>query len=91
MGSTSTYSVPIQAEAVFQLGILENPLMAHLPPRVRDLGKHIHFEGSARPKIMFNWRWAESVSALKALEATMLNYLVTRKYGIDPVEVTINT
>lgn len=91
MGSTSTYSVPVEAEAVFRQEILGNPLMAHLPPRVRDLAAHVRFEGSARPKIMFNWRWTESISALKALEASMLNYLVTQKYGIDPVEVTINT
>jgi hypothetical protein len=38
-----------------------------------------------------NWRFAESISALKGLEATILNVLLARKYGIEPQEVVINT
>lgn len=91
MGSLSPYSVPKEAAAVFQHGILENPLMQHLPASLKELSHLVRFEGNALPSIPFNWRWAESISALKALEATMLNGLLTRKYNIPPVEVTINT
>lgn len=91
MCSSSAYSVPQEAEAVFQQGILENPLMHNLPASLKELSKLVHFEGNALPSIPVNWRWAESISALKALEATMLNYLLTFKYKISPIEVTINT
>lgn len=91
MFSPSAYCVPQKAEAVFQQGILENPLMQNLPSSLKELSRLVHFEGNALPSIPVNWRWAESISALKALEATMLNYLLTRKYKISPVEVTINT
>ncbi|MCJ1471141.1 hypothetical protein MMC07_009789 [Pseudocyphellaria aurata] len=91
MGSLPAYSVPREAAAVFQHEILENPLMQHLPVSLKELSHLIRFEGNALPSIPFNWRWAESISALKALEATMLNCLLTRKYKISPVEVTINT
>ena len=91
MCSPLAYSVPQQAEAVFHQGILENVLMQHLPASLKDLSRLIHFEGNALPSIPVNWRWAGSISALKALEATMLNYLLTRKYEIPPVEVIINT
>lgn len=85
------YSVPQHADLVFRQEILSNPLMQHLPAKLKELGRCIHFEGNELPSIPVNWRWAESISALKALEATMINYLLTQKYGIDPVEVIINT
>lgn len=85
------YSVPRQAETIFRDEILGNPLMHHLPANLKELSKFIHFEGNELPSIPVNWRWAESISALKAFEATMVNYLLTRKYGIDPVDVKINT
>ena len=91
MCSPLAYSVPHEAEVVFHRGILENPLMQHLPTCLTELSRLVHFEGNALPSIPVNWRWAESISALKALEATMLNYLLTSKYEIPPVEVTINT
>ena len=91
MFSPSSYSVPQEAEVVFRQGILDNPLMQLLPEALQEMSNSVHFEGNALPTIPVNWRWAESISALKAFEATMLNYLLTRKYGISPVEVTINT
>lgn len=65
--------------------------MQYLPAGLKELSRLVRFEGNALPSIPVNWRWAESISALKALEATMLNYLLTQKYKISPVEVTINT
>lgn len=91
MRSQSTYSVPRESQELFHHGILENPLMKWLPEDIHKMSKYVHFEGADLPMIPVNWRWAESISALKAFEATMLNCLLTRKYGISPVEVTINT
>ena len=91
MGSLSVYSVPEEAKKVFEDGILNNPLMKDLPTHFESLAKHVKFEGTSKPSIPINWRFAESISALKAFEAVLLNNLLTRKYEVDPVDVTINT
>ncbi|KAI1752485.1 CoA-transferase family III domain-containing protein [Xylaria castorea] len=91
MGASTEYSVPREAKSLFEDGILRNPLHSGLPSEIEALAKHVHFEGSSRPSIPINWRFAESISALKAFEATMLNLLVSRKYNVEPSEITINT
>ncbi|OTB01271.1 hypothetical protein M426DRAFT_220774 [Hypoxylon sp. CI-4A] len=90
MGS-GVYSVPEAARGIFVDGILGNSLMKAALPDLRELSRHVRFEGSPKPSIPINWRFAESVSALKAFEATMLNHLITRKYKVEPVDFTINT
>ncbi|KAI0908459.1 CoA-transferase family III domain-containing protein [Ustulina deusta] len=91
MGSLTEYSVPHEARDLFEDGILRNPLQKDLPSGLEDLAKHVHFKGSNRPSVPINWRFAESISALKAFEATMLNLLVSRKYNVEPSDITINT
>lgn len=93
MGSATPadYSIPDEARDLFRRGILDNPLMTNLPSDLQDLGKLVHFEGNATPSIPINWRLAESISSLKAFEATLVNAILKRKYGVDPVNVTINT
>ncbi|KAH8426493.1 uncharacterized protein LDX57_004228 [Aspergillus melleus] len=91
MGSIHQYSVPTEAKKLFQEGILQNPLMPDLPEELASLSKLVVFEGSDKPIIPINWRLAESISSIKAFEATMLNYLLTKKYSIPPVEIKINT
>lgn len=91
MDSIQQYSVPNEARRVFEEGILQNPLMTSLPQELKSLSNHVRFEGSSQPIIPINWRFAESVSAIKAFEATMLNYLLTKKYKIDPIDAVINT
>jgi hypothetical protein len=87
-----TYSVPQQTEKLFREGILQNPLIfKSLPPEALKYGGKIRFVGSNLPSIPINWRFAESISSLKGLEATMLNVLLTKKYGVEPQEVIINT
>lgn len=86
------YSVPVQAEQVFKKGILENPLIAsNLPTDAAEAASKVSFTGSDLPSIPINWRFAESISALKAYEATLVNVLLKRKYGREPVPITINT
>lgn len=90
--SADDYSVQEETRRVFREGILENPLFkAYLPSDYEACAKTIKFEGSPFPTIPINWRFAESVSAIKAYEATVVNSLVKRKYGVEPAEVVINT
>jgi hypothetical protein len=87
-----SYSVPYEAERLLKNGILQNLLMAKsLPPEAEDFSSRVKYVGSKAPSIAINWRFAESVSALKGLEATMLNVLLVKKYGIEPQEVIIDT
>jgi hypothetical protein len=87
-----TYSVPEQTQKLLELGILQNPLISKsLPPEAVKYGAKVKYVGSNQPSIPINWRFAESISSLKGLEATMLNVLLARKYGIEPQEVVINT
>lgn len=88
----SKYSVPAQTRSVFEEGILNNPLVAKdLPKDAKELGKKIKFHGNDAPSIPINWRFAESVSALKGMEAVMVLALLKKKYNTDVEEVTINT
>lgn len=90
--TTETYSVPEQSKKLLDEGILGNPLISKsLPPEAVKYGAKVKYVGSDLPSIPINWRFAESISSLKGLEATMLNILLARKYGIEPKEVVINT
>ena len=96
MGSieTSSYSVQDETHLILENGILANPLHSTLLtnyPDLPSLARRITFTGSPTPCIAIPWRFAESISALKALEATLLNVLITRKYSVEPGNVTINT
>jgi hypothetical protein len=86
------YSIPKETETVFHDGILNNKLIAStLPNEIAECAKTIRFEGSDKPTLPINWRFAESISALKGLEAAMVNVLLKRKYGMGPQEAVINT
>lgn len=88
----SKYSVPAQTRSVFEDGILNNPLIAKdLPKDAKELGKKVKFDGFDAPSIPINWRFAESVSALKGLEAVMVLALLKKKYNTEVKEVNINT
>ncbi|KAF2127879.1 CoA-transferase family III [Dothidotthia symphoricarpi CBS 119687] len=90
--TVDTYSIPHEAQKVFQNGILENPLIAPtLPHDISECAQKVRFEGSSMPSLPINWRFAESISALKGLEAAMVDVLLKRKYGVEPQEAVINT
>ena len=91
--AAARYSVPQQADSLFRSGILRNPLIAkNLPVGAVEASKSIRFEGSDEPSLPVNWRFAESIAALKAYEATVVNLLLQKKFEVDkPVEVVINT
>jgi hypothetical protein len=86
------YSVPEQAEKVFQEGILKNPLISKdLPADFMASAAKVKFHGSDFPSIPINWRFAESISALLAFEGAFINALLTEKYGLEPQEINIDT
>lgn len=91
-GKATSYSIPKQTQQIFEDEILNNPLIAStLPKEIGASAKCVRFEGSDRPSIPINWRFAESISALKGLEAAMINVLLKRKYEVEPQEAVINT
>ncbi|KAF2628901.1 CoA-transferase family III [Macroventuria anomochaeta] len=90
--SLEDYSIPQETKSVFENGILNNPLIAStLPKGIAEAAAKVRFEGVDKPSIPINWRFAESISALKGLEAAMINVLLQRKYGLEPQEAVINT
>ena len=90
--SVEEYSVPKEAEKVFKDGLLENPLVSKdLPAGFEKYAEKIKFEGSNFPSIPVNWRFAESISALKGLEALFVQALLDKKYRVPPQEIIIDT
>ncbi|KAH7086143.1 CoA-transferase family III domain-containing protein [Paraphoma chrysanthemicola] len=91
-GKSAGYSIPEETRNVFQNGILDNPLIAQtLPSEIEEGARTVRFEGTDRPSLPINWRFAESISALKGLEASMVNVLLKKKYGVEPQEAVIDT
>ncbi|KAL6817577.1 putative L-carnitine dehydratase [Trichoderma camerunense] len=88
----NTYAVPVAANQVYDKGIISNPLIAKdLPAEVLKKSTNIVFTGSDSPSLPVNWRLAEAVSSLKALEAALVDVILQRRYGLEPHRVTINT
>jgi hypothetical protein len=84
------YSVPLEARKVLTNGIINHPHQ-ELPTECQNLVDKVKFVGRDQPSMPINWRLAESVSALKGLEAMLLNILLGRKYNLPPQEITIDT
>lgn len=91
MVPTALYSIPEQASELLRSGILGNKCQKGLPEEVGHYASFVKFEGSHAPSLAINWRFAESVSALKGFEAVMINVLLKKKYDVEPKQVTINT
>ncbi|KAF3018923.1 hypothetical protein E8E14_010767 [Neopestalotiopsis sp. 37M] len=90
--ATEHYSIPEQTDRLFRKEILANRLLEkNLPAEAHEAASTVTFEGSDAPTLPINWRFAESIAALKAYEATILNILLKKKYGVGPVEIKINT
>jgi hypothetical protein len=88
-----TYSIPQETRRILDNGIFGNPRLAHnIPDGAAEIAaKSIKFVGNDRPSVPINWRFAESVSALKAYEASVLSLLIKKKYNVDPGEIVIDT
>jgi len=92
MGSaTSWYSVPAESKRVLKDEILLNPSHKDLPVECQQYFDLVKYTGQNEPRMAINWRLAESIAALKGLEAILINHLLVEKYGIPPQEVVIDT
>lgn len=86
------YSVPAEARKTFHEQILANPLIRKsLPAGIEKTAQSIVFTGANAPTLPVNLRFAESISSLKALEASLLGLVLEMKYGVLPQKVEINT
>ncbi|SPQ20024.1 c497e181-ad63-42c7-a5f5-b004b152f1ed [Thermothielavioides terrestris] len=74
------YSIPSEAKKLLREGILANPLIQkNLPAGASEAAEKVSFVGSNSPSLPVNWRFAESISALKGYEAAILNVLLKKK------------
>jgi hypothetical protein len=91
MSLLDTYSIQQETEKILWESILRNPLHKSLPDGIEDAARNVSLVGSKFPFIPINWRFAESVSALKAFQGAMLNVLLHKKYGVPYQKVKIDT
>jgi crotonobetainyl-CoA:carnitine CoA-transferase CaiB-like acyl-CoA transferase len=87
----ATWNLIDESCKLLQAGILDNPLInKSLPKDAAIYASKVKFTGHTYPAIPIPWRFAESVSTLKALEAIMVGGLLKAKYGVEPQDVEIN-
>ncbi|TLD14458.1 hypothetical protein PspLS_11222 [Pyricularia sp. CBS 133598] len=87
-----TLKIPAEARKIYHEQILANPLIRNSLPRgIQRAAQSIVFTGTNAPTLPVNLRFAESISSLKALEASLLNLVLEMKYGVLPKKVEINT
>ncbi|KAF8996236.1 CoA-transferase family III domain-containing protein [Cyathus striatus] len=91
MTVVTVYSTPVEAKKLLFHGIIKNPLHSSLLVDVAEAAEYVIYEGNNLPNIPINWRFAESISALKGFQASMLNVLLKKKYDVDYQNVVINT
>jgi hypothetical protein len=91
-GDSHDYSVIEESFNLLRTAIFENPLISKLlPSGAKQYVENTTFVGSSSPSIPVNWRFAESIAVLKALEGIMMNALLCSKYGIEPQNIIIDT
>ncbi|KAK1230889.1 hypothetical protein PQX77_006004 [Marasmius sp. AFHP31] len=88
---TAEYSIPAQAFQLLKDGLVFNELHQSCPAEVQDVYKLVGYQGGDLPSIPINWRFAESIAAIKGFEACMLNVLLKRRFAIQPQKVVIDT
>jgi hypothetical protein len=89
--ATQSYSVPEESQNLLFDALVNNPLHSSTPAEIGEAAKHVSFSGKAFPSIPVNWRFAESISALKGFQGAMLNVLLKKKYSLDYQRIDINT
>jgi len=85
------YSVPNESKKLLLDGLINNELHASAPTEIKEAAKYIEYIGSSLPVVPVNWRFAESISAIKGFQAAMINVLLKRKYNLPYQKVVINT
>lgn len=89
--TSSSYSVLSESRKLLLHALLDHPkIKKDIPHEAIKFASHIVFHGADLPSIAINWRFAESVASLKALEACMISTLVKRKYDVELSGAQIN-
>lgn len=91
MDDLSNYSIPAESRRILLDKILNHQSHKDLPTEVTELAQLVTYEGTDLPSLSINWKFAESIAALKGLEAILTNVLLMRKYNVVPQKVIINT
>lgn len=86
-----SYSVPQESRKLLLDGIINNKLHSSSPAELKEAAAAVEYVGSKSPSIPINWRFAESISAIKGFQGSMLNVLLKKKYGADYQKIVINT
>lgn len=55
------------------------------------MAKKVRFVGSDKTSLPMNWRVGESLAALHALEAALVNVLLEKRYSVASAKIEINT
>lgn len=81
---TLQYSVPEATQRVLVRGIFQNPRLKHnIPEGAAEIAaKNVKFLGNSQPSVPVNWRFVESVSALKEYEASVLSLLIQQNTNL---------
>lgn len=85
------YSVPKESKKLLLDGLIHNKLHASAPAEIKEAAKYVEYIGSSLPVVPMNWRFAESISAIKGFQAAMINVLLKQKYDLQYQKVVINT
>lgn len=84
------YSIQDESYRLLSSALLDHPLYSrNLPRRAKEFASRIRFTGSQLPCIPVNWRFAESVATLKALEGMFTNTPLVGKYNVEPEAIEI--
>ncbi|KAI9307505.1 putative L-carnitine dehydratase [Cunninghamella echinulata] len=85
------YNLQEECMNLFHSSIINNDKVTYSSDLKQLASTKLRFEGSQQPGIPINWRFAESISVLKAFEGLSILDLVQKKYNTTIDNITINT
>ncbi|CAO3640530.1 unnamed protein product [Cunninghamella echinulata] len=85
------YNLQEECMNLFHSSIINNDKVTYSSDLKQLASTKLRFEGSQQPGIPINWRFAESISVLKAFEGLSILDLVQKKYNKTIDNITINT
>ncbi|KAI9306524.1 putative L-carnitine dehydratase [Cunninghamella echinulata] len=85
------YNLQEECMNLFHSSIIDNDKVTYSSDLKQLASTKLRFEGSQQPGIPINWRFAESISVLKAFEGLSILDLVQKKYNTTIDNITINT
>ncbi|KAI9307182.1 putative L-carnitine dehydratase [Cunninghamella echinulata] len=87
----NNFNLQEECTKLFHSSIINNDKVKYTSDLKQLASTKLRFEGTQKPGIPINWRYAESISVLKAFEGLSLLDLVEKKYNTTIDHITINT